>query len=258
MKAVSWNVNSVRTRFERVLGFLNRHQPDLLCLQETKVVNEDFPSQALEEKGWLVHTHGQKTYNGVALISKAPLENVSCGFPGDHIPEQARVIHGTLDGVRFINVYVVNGKEVGCDKYAMKLEWLDNLHQWMAKEFADDTPTVILGDFNIVPEDRDIWDPEGWHEKILCSTPERQRLQNILTLGFEDLHRLHTQEAGIYTWWDYRGGAFGRGFGMRIDLALGNAAAVGLCSGVEVDRDERKKGDWEAKPSDHAPLIVNL
>jgi exodeoxyribonuclease-3 len=220
VKAVSWNVNSVRTRFERVLGFLDRHQPDLLCLQETKVVDDDFPRQALEEKGWLIQAHGQKTYNGVALISKTPLADVGSGFLGDHIPEQARVIHGTLDGVRFINVYVVNGKEVGSDKYEMKLEWLDALQQWIAKDFADDTPTVILGDFNIVPDDRDIWDPEGWHEKILCSTPERERLQNLLDLGFQDLHRLHTQEAGIYTWWDYRGGAFGRGFGMRIDLAL--------------------------------------
>ncbi|MCX8228473.1 MAG: exodeoxyribonuclease III [Planctomycetota bacterium] len=258
MKVISWNVNSIRTRLERVLGVLERHQPDLLCLQETKVTDEDFPHTALANAGWHAHVHGQKTYNGVAMISREPLEEVVCNFDDNPVPEEARIIRATCQGVRVLNAYVINGKEVGCDKYVRKLAWLDALTQTMKAELAEPRPTVMLGDFNIVTDDRDIYDADGWRGKILCSDEERARLQSFLSLGMVDLHREQTSEAGIFTWWDYRGGAFPRNMGMRIDLALGNPSAAGICTDVGVDRDERKKGDWEAKPSDHAPLVVVL
>lgn len=258
MRAISWNVNSLRTRLERVLGVLERHQPDLLCLQETKVTNEQFPHQALAEVGYKAVVHGQKTYNGVALLSKVGLEDVQLGFPNDPVAEEARVISAKLGGLRFVNLYVINGKEVGCDKYVRKMAWLDALNQWLGELRAQGDEMVVLGDFNIAPEDRDVYDPDGWRGKIHFSEEEHERLTTMQALGLEDLYRLHHDQAGLYSWWDYRGGAFPRDHGLRIDLALGSPAAVSRCTGSEIDRDERKKGTWEAKPSDHAPVIVDF
>lgn len=258
MRAVSWNVNSLRTRLERVHGFLERHSPDLLCLQETKTTDENFPRESFEEAGYQLAIHGQKTYNGVALISKLPLEDVQIGFPGDPIPEQARVISATVGGVRFINVYIVNGKEVGSDKFEIKLAWLDALIAWLKKDHDPAQPIMILGDFNIAPEDRDVHDPDAWRGKVHFSEPEHARLKEMQQWGLTDLYRLHEEAAEKYSWWDYRGMAFRFGKGLRIDLALGTAPVVECCSGAEIDRDERKQGSWEAKPSDHAPLIINL
>ena len=257
MRAISWNVNSLRTRFERVLGVLERHQPDLLCLQETKVQDEQFPAEALRKVGYLSAFHGQKTYNGVALLSLKPLEDVRHGFPGDPAPEQARVISCILDGIRFVNIYVINGKAIGTDKFLLKMRWLDALTAWLGT-FPLSEPLVVLGDFNIAPEERDVHDVEKWRDSIHFTEEELAKLKAMTDLGLTDLYRQFHSEAGLYSWWDYRGGAFPRDMGLRIDLALGTASALKRCYAAELDREERKKGSWEAKPSDHVPLSLDF
>ncbi|HEX4953599.1 MAG TPA: exodeoxyribonuclease III [Thermoanaerobaculia bacterium] len=258
LRVITWNVNSIRTRLERVLGLLERHRPDLLCLQETKVTDEEFPLEVFRERGWEVALHGQKTYNGVALISRRPVEGVRRGFPGNPLPEQARVISGELGGVRVVNLYVVNGEAVGSEKYPAKLAWLDRLADWLETEHDPGSPLLLVGDFNIAPDDRDVHDPALWRGKVLVSDPERERLGRILGWGTRDLLRLKTEEGGIYSWWDYRMGAFARGWGLRIDLALGTAPVAERVAAVTIDREERKPTMAEGKPSDHAPVVVDL
>jgi len=258
VKIITWNVNSVRTRLERVVALLARHQPDLLCLQETKVVDEDFPRAEIEAAGYRAELFGQKTYNGVALLSREPLAEVRRGFPGNPIPEQARVIGGRLGEVEVLNLYVVNGKAVGTEHYGVKLAWLDGLTAWLREAVDPTRPLLVVGDFNIVPDDRDVHDPDLWRGKILCSDPERERLRGLLDLGMVDLLRQQTEEGGHFTWWDYRSGAFHRGWGLRIDLALGTAPVADHLTAVAIDRDERKATTGPGKPSDHAPVIVTL
>lgn len=260
MRVVSWNVNSVRTRLDRLLGLLARHSPDLVCLQETKVEDAGFPHPALEAVGYRAETFGQKTYNGVALLVKhgVILTEVGRGFPGNPIPEQARVIHARCGGIHFVNLYVVNGQEVGSEKFALKLLWLDALTAWLRERFRADLPLVLLGDFNVAPTDLDVHDPDAWRDHVLCSPAERARLDALLQWGTQDLFRLHEPGPGHYSWWDYRAGAFARGHGLRIDLALGTPAAAALCDAARLDREERKQGDWESKPSDHAPLLLDF
>ena len=258
MRVLTWNVNSLRTRFERVLGVLERHQPDLLCLQETKVVDDQFPHEALKEAGYHAAAHGQKTYNGVALLSREPLEEVESNFPGNPVAEEARVISAKLGGIRFVDVYVINGKEVGSDKFARKMAWLDALTAWLEGLIGAGEEVVVLGDWNIAPDDRDVHDPEKWRGKIHFSPEEHAKLAALTGLGLEDLFRRHHEEAGLFSWWDYRGGAFPRNQGLRIDYALGTAGAAARCTGSSIDREERKKGDWEAKASDHAPVIFEF
>lgn len=258
MKIISWNVNSIRTRLARVAALLARHQPDLLCLQETKVVDEDFPAAELAALGYRAELFGQKTYNGVALLAREAVADVRRGFAGDPIPEQARVISGVLGGVRVTNLYVVNGESLGSDKYQTKLAWLRAFTEHLRASFDPAEPHLLVGDFNIAPDDRDVWDPVFWRGKVLASEAERELLGRLLGWGLRDLLRLRSEEPGIFTWWDYRMGAFPRGFGLRIDLALGTAAVAERLTGVEVDREERKPTSGEGKPSDHAPLIVTL
>lgn len=260
MRVVCWNVNSIRTRLERLLGLLQRHAPDLVCLQETKSEDAKFPHAELAAAGYRAETFGQKTYNGVALIARAgvDLTHVERDFPGNPIPEQARVISADCGGIRFINLYVVNGQAVGSEKYALKLRWLDALAAWLRSAQRPEAPLVLLGDFNVAPEDRDVHDPEAWRDQVLCSAPERERLQALLAWGTEDLFRRFEAGAGHHSWWDYRAGAFARGHGLRIDLALGTPAAAARCRGVSIEREERKQGAWEAKPSDHAPLLLDF
>lgn len=258
MKVITWNVNSLRTRLPRVLALLGRHEPDLLALQETKVADDEFPRGAFAALGYRAECFGQRTYNGVAFLSRQPLGAVARGFPGDPAADQARVLAAEWRGLRVLNLYVVNGEAVGSPKYDLKLRWLDALHDWLASGGGPAQPLLLLGDFNIAPDDRDVHDPERWRGEILCSEPERQRLQAILRWGLRDLLRLHTQEGGIHTWWDYRDGAFHRGFGLRLDLALGTDPVARRCRAVAVDREERKPTSGEGKPSDHAPVIVTL
>jgi len=260
MKIITWNVNSVRARLPRVLALLERHRPDLLCLQETKVVDEAFPAAALAGHGWHAEVHGQKTYNGVALIGRAgiALEQVQRGFPRDPAPQQTRAISAALGGLRVVDLYVVNGQAVGGEKYDLKLRWLDALAGWLRQDHDPAQPLLLLGDFNIAPDDRDVHDPALWRGRLLCSDAERERLRTLQDWGLSDLLRLHTAEGGVHTWWDYRAGAFARGLGLRIDLALGTRPVAERCLAVEVDREERKKSSGEGSPSDHAPVIVTL
>jgi len=257
MRIITWNVNSVRPRLERLLALLGRHAPDLLCLQETKVTDEAFPRDAIEAQGYHVACHGQKTYNGVALVSREPPEDVRRGFPADPAADEARVISATLDGLRVVNAYVVNGQALGSAKYALKLRWLDALAAWIAGAHLPSTPLLVLGDFNIAPDDRDVHDPELWRNRLLVSDAERERLRRLLGWGLTDLLRQLTDEPS-FTWWDYRFGAFHRRLGLRLDLALGTTPVAARLRAVTVDRDERKKTTGPGTPSDHAPVIVDL
>jgi len=260
VRVVSWNVNSLRRRLPRVLGLLERHEPDLLCLQETKVSDDEFPHQDFHDAGWEAVVHGQRTYNGVAMVHRRgeQLEDVQRGFPGDPVPEEARVLVATFRGVRVANLYVINGQEVGSEKYERKLRWLDALQAWLAEALAPADPWLLVGDFNVAPGDEDVWDPEVWRGRIMFSEPEHERLERLMGLGLEDLYRRVHPDGRDFTWWDYRGGAFHRKHGLRIDLALGTPPVARRCRDVAVDRDERKKGAWEVGPSDHAPLVVDL
>ncbi len=257
MKIVTWNVNSIRARLARTLALLERHQPDLLCLQETKVTDELFPWAEVERLGYHAQHLGQRGYNGVALLSRQPLADVTRGFAGDPT-DQARVISGEIEGLRVTNLYVVNGEAVSSPKYEVKLAWLAALAEWLRSEHDPTKPHLLVGDFNIAPEDRDIHDPELWRGRVLASDPERERLRSILGWGTTDLLRLRSAESGIHTWWDYQQGAFHRGWGLRIDLALGTSPVAERLTRVSIDREERKPTSGEGKPSDHAPVIVEL
>ncbi|NNG16666.1 MAG: exodeoxyribonuclease III [Gemmatimonadales bacterium] len=258
MKIISWNVNSIRTRLPRTLALLERHRPDVLCLQETKVRDEDFPADEIAATGYCSEIFGQKTYNGVAILTRTPMSGVTRGFQGDPAADQARVIGGEVAGVRILNLYVINGEAVDSPKYQVKLTWLDAVARWLEQEFDPAQPLLLVGDFNVAPDDRDVHDPEKWRGRVHCSEPERERLHTLQSWGLADVTRSHHPEGGPHTWWDYRGGAFHRGWGLRIDLALATDAIAARCLSVEIDREERKPSSGEGKPSDHAPLIVQL
>jgi exodeoxyribonuclease III len=258
MKIITWNVNSVHARLPRVVALLARHRPDVACLQEIKTSCGEFPAGAFAAVGYQAAVHGQAGRNGVAVLARIRQEDVSCGFPGDPVPEQARVLCVTIGGVRVVNVYVVNGREVGAPEYELKLRWLDAFTTWLCHTYQAVSPLIILGDFNIAPDDRDVYDPGAWHGRNLCSEPERQRIQGLLGWGMTDLGRACNPGPGPYTFWDYRQGAFHRGWGLRIDLALATAPVAARCTAVTVDRDERKPTSGVGKPSDHAPLIITL
>lgn len=250
MKITTWNVNSIRSRLERALAWLDRREPDVVALQETKVVDEVFPREPFEERGYHVETFGQKTYNGVALLSKHPLQDVVRGF-GDDPDEERRLIAATVEGVKVVDVYVPNGKEVESPKFPFKLGWLDRLSAFLADYASSDEPLLLLGDFNIAPEDRDVHDPDAWRGKVLFHPKEHEALAKIQdTLGLTDLFRQHEDGDGLFTWWDYRQLGFPRNAGLRIDLLLGTASLAGRCEAVLIERDERKG----KKPSDHAPV----
>ena len=253
MRITTWNVNSIRARLDRAVAWVERAQPDLLCLQELKCEDHVFPRERFEALGLHLATYGQKTYNGVGLISRSPLEDVVTDLPLAGDP-QARGIAATVDGVRVVNLYVPNGSEVGSDKYAYKLAWLDALLAWVSDNASPDDPLVICGDFNITRDDRDIYDPEAWREKVLCSTPERERLEALLDWGLTDAFRHFDDSAGQYTWWDYRNLGFQKRQGMRIDHLLVTAPVLARAASVVIDRDERRgKG-----ASDHAPVVLEL
>lgn len=254
MKIASWNVNSLKVRLPHLEEWVKLAQPDVLALQETKLEDPAFPHAAIEALGYAHRAvSGQKTYNGVALLARAPIADVQVGIPG-HDDPQRRVIAGTVDGIRIVDLYVVNGQEVGSDKYAYKLDWLARVRDWLAGEIARHPRLVVLGDFNIAPADIDVHDPAGWHESVLCSTPEREALRAIEALGLVDSFRALHPQAIEYSWWDYRQGAFRRNNGLRIDLVLVSNALRGRLGAAGIDRVPRT---WE-RPSDHAPAWIDI
>lgn len=253
MKIATWNVNSIKVRLEQVLAWLEEHQPDLLGLQETKVVDDKFPADAFKAVGYESSFTGEKTYNGVALLSRNTVRDVHT-FEDGILGEQRRIIAGTIDDVRVINLYVVNGKSVGTDAYEFKLAWLKEVRSWIESELDQYPKTVVLGDFNITPDDRDVHDPELWREKILCSTPERDALGALLETGFADTFRLFDQPPATFSWWDYRQGAYRRKMGLRIDLVLASHELRKVCTGSFIDEQPRRN----ERPSDHAPAVATF
>ena len=253
MKIASWNVNSLKARLPHVERMIAESGPDVLALQELKLLPEAFPHEALEAAYPHRAISGQKTYNGVAILSRRPLDDVQYGIPGYDDP-QRRVIAATVDGVRIVNLYVVNGEAVGSPKYDYKLEWMARARDFLAAELARHPELVVLGDFNVAPEDRDVHDPKRWREKVLCSTREREALAQWTALGLHDSFRLFEPGEGHHTWWDYRLLAFPRGWGLRIDLVLLSDALKARCRAAGIDRAPRT---WE-RPSDHCPVFVEL
>ena len=253
MKIASWNVNSLNVRLPHLEQWLGTFAPDIVGLQETKLEDSRFPDAALVGAGYRSVFVGQKTYNGVAILSREPAQDVQVGIPGFE-DEQKRVIAATVGGVRIVNLYVVNGQDVGTDKYAYKLRWLEAVHDWVAQELQRHPELVVLGDFNIAPDDRDVHDPEVWRDQILCSAPERAALQGLLDLGLEDSFRALHDESGQYSWWDYRQGGFRRDLGLRIDLILSSRALHARLRAAAIDRIPRT---WE-RPSDHTPVLLEL
>ncbi|MFA5683945.1 MAG: exodeoxyribonuclease III [Lysobacteraceae bacterium] len=254
MRIATWNVNSLNVRLPHLLTWLEATRPDVVGIQETKLDDARFPEDALLERGYRSVFSGQKTYNGVAILARAPISDVQIGIPGFE-DEQKRVIAATVDGVRIVNLYVVNGQSVGSEKYDYKLRWLDAVHGWLVEERRRHEQLVVLGDFNIAPDDRDVHDPAVWgDDSILTSRAERAALRRLFEIGLHDGFRLHNQEAGHFSWWDYRAAAFRRNLGLRIDLLLLSDAARARCSAAGIDREPRT---WE-RPSDHAPAWVEL
>lgn len=255
MKIASWNVNSLNVRLPQLQDWLREFAPDVVGLQETKLEDHRFPDDALAAMGYRSVFHGQKTYNGVAILARErALEDVQIAIPGFEDP-QARAIAATVGDTRIVNLYVVNGQDIGTEKYDYKLRWLDAVHGWIAGELQRYPKLVVLGDFNIAPDDRDVNDPAVWNdEHILTSTAERAALQRLLQLGLHDGFRLFNDEAGIFSWWDYRQAAFRRNLGLRIDLTLVSDALRESAVDAGIDRTPRT---WE-RASDHTPAWVQL
>jgi exodeoxyribonuclease-3 len=255
VKIATWNVNSVRTRLPRLLSWLERRQPDIVCLQETKVPDEQFPSAELEAAGYRAIVSGEKTYNGVAILSRSDASDVVRALPGDDLDAPRRILVARIDELRVVDVYAPNGGEVGSDKYAYKLDWYQRLRGFLDADFDPGDAVALCGDLNIAPEDIDVWDPEQWRGQIMVSDPEREAFRDLASWGLADsLRRHHPGRTGLHTWWDYRAGAFHRGWGLRIDHILLSPAVARRCEAVEIDRDERKG----KKPSDHAPVVATL
>lgn len=253
MKLATWNVNSLKVRLPQVIEWLKMNQPDILCLQETKLTDENFPEQEIAAIGYHSVFVGQKTYNGVAIISKQKGADVLVALP-DFLDEQKRVVAATYSDMRIINVYVPNGETVESEKYSYKLKWLPALNRWVKSELKNYSKMALLGDFNIAPEDRDVYDPEIWLGKVLCTLPERDAFNNLLNVGFIDSFRLFEQPDKSYTWWDYRMMAFRLNRGLRIDHILLSDALASTCVKCSIDKAVRK----QERPSDHAPLVVEL
>jgi len=253
MKIATWNVNSLKVRLPHVLDWLERERPDVLALQETKTEDAKFPQGELEAAGYQVRFSGQKTYNGVAVLSRETAENPVTDVDGLDDP-QRRILAVTVGGWRIIDLYVPNGSEVGSDKYAYKLDWLARVGNWLRSEMALHDRVVVLGDFNIAPEDRDVHDPDAWREKILCSTPERQAFQDWLDLGLHDAFRLFSQPERSFSWWDYRMNGFRRNLGLRIDHILISPRLAEACRACHIDVEPRRLG----RPSDHAPVVAEF
>lgn len=250
----SWNVNSIRARLPRVLAWLDQHAPDVLCMQELKVERKDFPWAEFRERGYHVHACFQRSYNGVGIATRAPLLEPTAGFDDGMDDTQARIVSGVLSGVRLICCYVPNGQSLGSDKYEYKMEWMKRLRSWLDRTFRPDEKLLICGDFNVAPEERDVHNPAVWQRSTLFHQSAREALAHVAGFGLVDSLRLLHQDAGLYSWWDYRMLAFPRNLGLRIDHAFVTKPLAALVREVTIDREARKG----KLPSDHAPVLVKL
>ena len=253
MKIATWNVNSLKVRLPQVLDWLAARQPDVLCLQETKMEDKVFPFADLAAAGYRAAHHGQKTYNGVAILARTEPTAIQRNLP-DFDDPQSRIIAADLAGLRAVCAYFPNGQAVGADKYEYKLKWLRALTGWLKEELRRQPRLALLGDFNIAPEDRDVHDPVAWRGQILCSEPERDAFRALLDLGFKDAFRLFEQPEKSFTWWDYRMMGFRRNQGLRLDHILLAPELAGRCAACSVDKEPRKL----ERPSDHAPVVAEI
>ena len=248
----TYNVNSIRARLDRVVAWLGRNPYDVVCLQELKVTGEQFPCAVFEAAGWHCAVHGQRSYNGVAILSRTPLTDIQAGL-GDAVDdEEARLLAARVGGIRVVSVYAPNGQIVGSTKWAYKLAWLARLRGWLERTASPDERLVLAGDFNVAPEERDVARPDEWRDSVLCHAEARAALRTIVEWGLVDALRLHHTGEGPYTWWDYRMLGFAKGNGLRIDHVLATRALADCCVETHVVRDERKG----KLPSDHAPVVA--
>lgn len=252
-KIATWNVNSIKVRLEQVLEWLNANQPDVLALQETKSVDENFPTEAFRDAGYQVVFSGQKTYNGVAIISKTEATDTVTDIPGLDDP-QRRILAATIDGVRVIDLYVPNGQSVDSDKYHYKLDWLAKVQDYVTQQLTEHAQLVVLGDFNIAPADLDVHDPEEWQGHVLVSEPERKAFQSLIASGLQDSFRHHRPEEQAFSWWDYRAAGFRRNRGLRIDHILISQSLAEICQDCYIDKQPRT---WE-RPSDHTVVVAEF
>jgi exodeoxyribonuclease-3 len=253
MLIATWNVNSLRVRLPQLLTWLAENKPDIMALQETKLPDEAFPGAQIEAAGYHFLCSGQKTYNGVAILSREPMQAAQSGVPGFEDP-QRRVLAASRGDLRILNLYVPNGQAVGSDKYQYKLRWLGALRAWLASELGAHPRLLALGDFNIAPEDRDVHDPAAWVGAVHVSEPERAALRALLQLGMVDVFREFEQPPETFSWWDYRAGSFRRNAGLRIDLILAATALAARCTCCEIDRGPRRA----ERASDHAPVMASF
>lgn len=253
MKLATWNVNSLKVRLQHLLEWLARTQPDVVCLQETKLEDTGFPKREIEAAGYAACFHGQKTYNGVAILSRRGLSQVEPGIHG-YADDHKRVLSATVDGVRVVCTYVPNGQAVGTIKYAYKLDWFLAFERWLAEGLAHHPQLAVLGDYNVAPEERDVHNPKRWAGQVLFSEPERAAFRRLLGLGLKDAYRLFPQAERMFTWWDYRLNAFQRNMGLRIDHILLSDALARRCRSCSIDLAPRAL----ERPSDHAPVIAEI
>lgn len=261
MRIATWNVNSLKARLERVLEWTRAREPDVLCMQETKIADEAVPADAFRELGYEIAHHGLGRWNGVAIASRVGLEDVTAGLgpaPDGWTDDGGRFVAATCGGVRVVSIYVPNGRSVGSEHYVAKLEWLDRLIHWFATGCDPAEDTVLCGDFNVAPEDIDVWDPEAVHGGTHVSPAERERVARLLAWGFVDVVRQFNPEPGYFTWWDYRAGHFHKNIGMRIDHVYATADLADRAIGAERDREARKPKSYPGVPSDHAPVIAEF
>jgi exodeoxyribonuclease-3 len=254
MLIATWNVNSILARMPLVLRWLDDVKPDVVCMQETKCTDDKFPTLIFQERGYRCQLFGQQSYNGVAILTRGECETTHRGYPGDDETAQSRLITSTVEGIHIVNVYIPNGQAVGSEKYEMKLAWMRRLREFFDQNYDPTQPVLLCGDFNVAPEERDVHDVRLWQGRIMFSEHERATLQNIKDWGFTDAFRLHNEEGGKFTWWDYRAGAFRRNQGLRIDHVWITEPLVSRSVRTWIDLEPRT---WE-KPSDHAPMIAEL
>ena len=253
MKIATWNVNSIKVRLPRLLAMLQRHQPDVVCLQEIKTVAEGFPFDALQQGGYTSVANGQAAYNGVAILSRAPLTKVQHGFADPYFDSQARIISAQVGSIRVVCVYVPNGQSIDSDKYAYKLQWLARLRQHL-QDLMGAAPIILCGDLNMAPRAEDVAQPDKWAQTVLFHPQMRQQFAELLACGLTDVGAEQHRQGGLYSWWNYRHLAFVKNDGLRIDHVLASSQLARRCSHVDFDRNERKG----AQPSDHVPVLATF